>query len=96
VRIIEPLTQEFEPDCVAGVRGLELENVALQNARPNYLVFQNISVPETFRVFHLCVLVNDHFVLRVDTERLFVCDRGKAAGHSTTSFRCGILRGAAK
>jgi hypothetical protein len=29
-----PLTQEFETDCVAGVRGLELGNVALQNASP--------------------------------------------------------------
>ena len=37
------------PDSVAGVRGLELRNVALQNAGPNSLVFQNILVPETFR-----------------------------------------------
>jgi hypothetical protein len=32
-----------------GVGGLELRNVALQNAGPNSLVFQNIFVPETFR-----------------------------------------------
>ena len=50
-------------DNPSPIQGLELGNVALQNARPNYLVLQNISVPETFRVFHLCVLVNDHFVL---------------------------------
>jgi hypothetical protein len=37
------------PDSVAGVGGLELRNVALQNAGPNSLVFQNIFVPETFR-----------------------------------------------
>ena len=30
------------PDSVAGVRGLELRNVALQNAGPDSLVFQNI------------------------------------------------------
>jgi hypothetical protein len=34
-----------ETDSVAGVRGLELRNVALQNAGPNSLVFQNIFVP---------------------------------------------------
>jgi hypothetical protein len=51
------------PDSVAGVRGLELGNVIFQNARPNSLVFQNILVPETFRVFDLHVLVNDRFVL---------------------------------
>jgi hypothetical protein len=33
---------------VAGVRGLELGNVALQNAGPNYLVFQNISYQRLF------------------------------------------------
>jgi hypothetical protein len=33
---------------VAGVRGLELGNVALQGAGPNSLVFQNIFVPESF------------------------------------------------
>jgi hypothetical protein len=32
------------PDSVAGVRGLELGNVALQNAGQNSLVFQNIFV----------------------------------------------------
>ena len=36
------------PNSVAGV-GLELRNVALQNAGPDFLVFQNILVPETFR-----------------------------------------------
>ena len=34
---------------MAGVRGLELRNVALQNAGPNSLVFQSIFVAETFR-----------------------------------------------
>ena len=34
---------------MAGVRGLELANVALQTDGPNSLVFQNIFVPETFR-----------------------------------------------
>jgi hypothetical protein len=34
---------------VAGVRGLELGNVALRNAVPNSLAFQNNFVPETFR-----------------------------------------------
>jgi hypothetical protein len=38
-----------EDDCVAGVGGLELGNVALQKAWPNSLVFQTIFVPETFR-----------------------------------------------
>ena len=36
-------------DSVAGVRGLELGNVAFRNAGPNCLVFQNIFVLETFR-----------------------------------------------
>jgi hypothetical protein len=38
-----------ETDCVAGVRGLELANVALQTDGQNSLVFQNIFVLETFR-----------------------------------------------
>src|SRR4051794_35137216 len=38
-----------ETDSVAGVRGLELANVALQADGPNSLVFHNIFVPETFR-----------------------------------------------
>ena len=38
-----------ETDCMAGVRGLELANVALQTDGPNSLVFRNIFVPETFR-----------------------------------------------
>ena len=35
--------------CVAGVRGLELGNVAFQSAGPNSLVSRKIFVPETFR-----------------------------------------------
>jgi hypothetical protein len=37
-----------ETDCVAGVRGLELGNVALRNAGPNSLVSQNISYQSFF------------------------------------------------
>jgi hypothetical protein len=40
--------QPRRPHCVAGVRGLELGNVALRRAGPNSLVSQNIFVPETF------------------------------------------------
>jgi aromatic ring hydroxylase len=43
-------TAPQRPDSVAGVRGLELGNVALIACRPNPLVRQNIFVPETFRV----------------------------------------------
>jgi hypothetical protein len=39
----------LETDWLAGVRGLELGNVALRNAVPNSLVSQNNFVPETFR-----------------------------------------------
>ena len=37
-----------ETDSVAGVRGLELRNVAFQSAGQNSLVSQSIFVPETF------------------------------------------------
>jgi hypothetical protein len=43
------MPQLTETDCVAGVVGLELGDVALK-CRPNSLGFQNIFVPETFRV----------------------------------------------
>jgi hypothetical protein len=45
----EPTHDPQRPDSVAGVRGLELANVALRRAGPNSLVSQNIFVPETFR-----------------------------------------------
>src|SRR4029077_2079668 len=36
------------PDCLPGVRGLELGNVALRDAGPNSLVSRKNFVPETF------------------------------------------------
>src|SRR5438477_8968039 len=42
------LSARGDADSLAGVRGLELANVALRRAGPNSLVSQNIFVPESF------------------------------------------------
>jgi hypothetical protein len=59
------------PNSTSTGRGLELRNVALQNAGLNSLVFRNTSVPETFRVFYRRVLVTDQFVLSEKTPNVF-------------------------
>ena len=74
------------PDSVAGVRGLELRNVALQNAGPDSLVFQNILVPETFR--------EDRFRLRRLKRHLRVrvlSPQPQSWSHGTNSVR--VARG---